>query len=354
MTRRYYRNGQQTALTAPMDAIQTSLEVDQASSFPTQFPYALIVDPNGVLEEVVEVSNAVGTTLTVTRGVDGTTASAHSAGAIVFHGVSARDHDEANAHVNATTNIHGVTGGLVGLAGNQTIAGDKSFTGAVTVGGSAVVTVGGTQAVTGEKTFSGGLKTTAGGDVATLGATQTFTGSKTHSGTETFTGPVTVGGDALYPAIYKVATGDIPTPLSGAWGNVTGFSFTAVAGAVYAIDSVMFLENPSSSTVDIRFGYSFPAGRISAGMSGVDTNVDSPAYNGPNTAHAVIAESTSPLDEPTGLGTPAGVPVVARLAATFFCTTGGTVWLRFRQNTSDASFTTRVKDGSRMRIQRIS
>lgn len=208
MTRRYYRNGQATALTAPMDAVQTSLEVDQASSFPTQFPYTLIVDPNGVLEEVVEVSNAVGTTLTVTRGVDGTTASAHSAGAIVFHGVSARDHDETNAHVNATTNIHGVTGGLVGLAGNQTIAGDKSFTGAVTVGGSAVMTLGAVQTVPGKKTFDD-LETTAGGDVMTLGATQTVTGNKTYTGTETHQGAETHSGTATFTGGLNTSAGAV-------------------------------------------------------------------------------------------------------------------------------------------------
>lgn len=356
---RYYRNGQATALTAPVDSVSTSIDVDQASSFPTQFPYTLIVDPDGVLEEVVEVTAAVGTTLTVSRGVDGSTASAHSAGVTVYHGVSARDHQESNAHNNATSNVHGVTGGLVGTAGNQSIAGDKSFTGAVTVGGSPVMTLGAEQTVTGRKIFSD-LETSAGGDVMALGGTQTVTGNKTYTGTEThqgsvaLNGPVAVGGLALYPADHRVATGDIPTPLNGAWGNVTGFSFAAVAGAVYAIDAVMFLENPSASTVDVRFGYSFPAGRISAGMSGVDVNTDSPAYNGISTAHSVIAESTSPLDEVTGLGTPANIPVVARLYATFFCTTGGTVQLRFRQDTSSASYTTRVKDGSRMRIQRIS
>jgi len=189
--------------------------------------------------------------------------------------------------------------------------------------------------------------------VALAGA-QTITGAKTFSGAAVFSGGVTVGGAVLYLPEYRVATGDIPTPLSGAWGNVTGFSFTAVAGAVYDLDSVMFLENPSSSTVDIRFGYTFPVGRMSAFQHGLDTSVVSPAYNGTNTAHAVVAQTPSPLDEPTGIGTPANIQVGARLAATFFCTTGGTVQLRLRQDTSDAAFTTRVKDGSRLKIQRIS
>jgi len=55
----------------------------------------------------VTVTNVSGTTLTVTRGVDGTSAVSHNAGASFSHGVSARDFDEANSHVNdTTTDVH--------------------------------------------------------------------------------------------------------------------------------------------------------------------------------------------------------------------------------------------------------
>lgn len=152
---------------------------------------------------------------------------------------------------------------------------------------------------------------------------------------------------------YAYRTSDVLTPLSAAWGNVTGFSFAAAAGKVYGIDCVMFLENPSSSAVDVRFGWSWTGtGAMTAGMSGLDINVNSPNYNGSNTAHAIVNDTSSPLDEGTGLGTPAGVSTVARLAATYVCTTAGTVQLRFRQDVSDAAFATRVNHGSRMRAER--
>jgi hypothetical protein len=70
------------------------------SGYPAQFPYTAIIDPDTASEEVVEVTAAAGTTLTVTRGVDGTSAVSHNAGAVFRHGVSARDFDEANAFVN--------------------------------------------------------------------------------------------------------------------------------------------------------------------------------------------------------------------------------------------------------------
>jgi hypothetical protein len=43
----------------------------------------------------------------VTRGVDGTSAVSHAAGAVFRHGVSARDFDETNSHVNDnSTDVH--------------------------------------------------------------------------------------------------------------------------------------------------------------------------------------------------------------------------------------------------------
>jgi len=64
----------------------------------------LIIDQDTVNEEVVQVESLVsGTTYNVTRAQDGTSAVLHSTGAAVNHGVSARDFDEPNSHVN--TNV---------------------------------------------------------------------------------------------------------------------------------------------------------------------------------------------------------------------------------------------------------
>jgi hypothetical protein len=152
----------------------------------------------------VDVTAAVGNTLTVIRGVDGTTASPHSAGVQVYHGVSARDADEANDHVNKTTNIHGVSGGLVGTSGDQGIAGVKNFTGVLQTAGSPVVSTAGDQTISGIKTFNTRPVVTGNGDVVTTGGTQTVTGNKTwtgpevHNGAETHTGVETHNGAATF------------------------------------------------------------------------------------------------------------------------------------------------------------
>jgi hypothetical protein len=121
MARRYYRNGPSVTLSASIGASDTSIQVSSASGFPTLYPYTLILDLNQGVEEVVEVSSAAGTTLTVTRGVDGTTGFPHSSGAVIVHGISARDADEANLHVNSNAAVHGVTGALVGTTDTQTL-----------------------------------------------------------------------------------------------------------------------------------------------------------------------------------------------------------------------------------------
>ena len=104
MARRYYSSvAQRTTLASGISAVATSVVVTAATGFPSSFPYTMIIDQDTASEEVVEVTARSGTTLTVTRGVDGTTATTHATGASVNHGVSARDFDEPNAFVNAGT-----------------------------------------------------------------------------------------------------------------------------------------------------------------------------------------------------------------------------------------------------------
>ena len=102
MARRYYSSiAQRTTITTPggISNSATTVAVAATTGFPST-PFTAILDQDTVNEEVVTVTNVAGTTLTMTRGVDGSTAVSHAAGATVNHGVSARDFDEPNSHVN--------------------------------------------------------------------------------------------------------------------------------------------------------------------------------------------------------------------------------------------------------------
>lgn len=287
MSRRYFRNGQATSLTAPVDAVSTSIEVNSATSFPTQYPYTLIIDADGVLEEVVDVTAAVGNVLTITRGADSTTASPHSAGVQVYHGVSARDADEANDHINKTTNVHGSNGALVDVASSQTITGAKDFS-SITKGGAALVDVSSTQTITGAKTFSTtpavtgtALVTTTGTQTVTGDKTwsgtethqgteshtgpETHTGTETHSGTETHNGAVTinnnltVSGDIVATDALRSSTYSGTTDASGFLTVTHGAGFTPTsAWAVTTNPSTSFaqfwgVDNIGATTLRLRF-----------------------------------------------------------------------------------------------------
>jgi len=118
-------------------ASNTSFIVASVSGFPS-VPFTLIVDPDTSKEEVVTVTAASSTTLTVTRGEDSTQAVAHSAGAVVRHGVSGRDFREEQTHIAARgydadsailalasqTHVHGLASGdgsVVGTDALQTL-----------------------------------------------------------------------------------------------------------------------------------------------------------------------------------------------------------------------------------------
>lgn len=121
----------------------TSFVVASVSGFPSTFPYTLLIDPDTNKEEVLTVYGGTGTSLQVYRGQDGTSAPAHSAGATVRHGISAREFKELQTHIAARgfasdsgilsgidTHVHGIAtgeGDVVGTLKTQTLT-NKTLT----------------------------------------------------------------------------------------------------------------------------------------------------------------------------------------------------------------------------------
>lgn len=127
MSLRTYANAPATSLAASCSAGATTLSLTSVTGLPITYPYILILDRGQASEEVVLVTAGAGTSLTVTRGYDSTTAFSHAVGADVVHGISAIDPREANAHINATSGVHGLTGVPVGTTDTQTLA-NKTLT----------------------------------------------------------------------------------------------------------------------------------------------------------------------------------------------------------------------------------
>ena len=111
-------------LQADISAASTTMSVDSTTGLPGTTPFTLVIEP-GVTgsEEIVTVTNVGGTTLTITRGVDGTSATAHSAGSEIRHMATARDFREPQEHIGASANVHGVGSGssVVGTDTEQTL-----------------------------------------------------------------------------------------------------------------------------------------------------------------------------------------------------------------------------------------
>jgi hypothetical protein len=127
---RYYSStARKTTLVSPVTNSDTTLSVALVSGFPVNYPFTIVIDRDTIDEEVVECTAVSGSTLTVTRGVDGTTAVAHSVGAQVEHGVSARDFRESRQHEGASENVHGLGLGqaVVGDSTTQTLT-NKTLT----------------------------------------------------------------------------------------------------------------------------------------------------------------------------------------------------------------------------------
>lgn len=124
MTRRYYSNlAAATTLSGSLSNSATTTTVGSLSGYPTTYPYTVAIDRATVNEELVLVTNSSGATATIQRAYGGTTAKSHDLGATFEHVIDATDADEANAHVNASTGVHGLTGAVVGTTDAQTVSG---------------------------------------------------------------------------------------------------------------------------------------------------------------------------------------------------------------------------------------
>lgn len=125
MTVRYYSSvAPPTTLSAGITSGAASIQVGSTTGFPALTPYTLSLDYGTSGEELVQVNSAGGTTLAVTRGIDGTSATSHLAGAVVRHVSSARDFADSRSHENADQEIHGLGPGeeIVGTDKVQTLS----------------------------------------------------------------------------------------------------------------------------------------------------------------------------------------------------------------------------------------
>jgi hypothetical protein len=295
--------------------------------------FTIVIDPDTALEEVVDIyspsTNPVsGNNLTIVRGVDGSSAQDHSAGAVVRHMIIGRDLREANTHIEASAAVHGLAGTVVGTTDAQALT-NKDLSSATNTLSTSVVTLTGTQTLT-NKTITSASETTptiAGATISgTWTSTATITGGTMNPTTltqnsvpvltttststvtnKTLTSPIINGGTVSSATVTSstVVSGTLGSDLAAGGYKVSGLATpTATADAAtkgYVDTSISNLVASAPSTLDTLNELAAALGNDASFSTTITTSIGTKLSKSGGTMTGAIAMGTSKI---TGMGDP--------------------------------------------------
>lgn len=230
-TRNYVNSAPRARTTGVLTPTSVSVTVDSLVGYPTA-PYFGTLGLGGGTAEVLLVTAATGSTLTVLRGQDGSTAISHPSGETFDFTYVAQDAREANQHVNATTAVHGVAGHFVGDTDTQTLS-NKTFVKPLATGGDLA-----TAALTAQATVTGG-KALSGRNPANVETFAVSDAGAVSAASVAVTGAISAA-TAAVPVLNGVTQPQVPVgsvTMFGAAAAPTGWLLcngAAVSRATYA------------------------------------------------------------------------------------------------------------------------
>lgn len=231
---RYFSNtALPTTFYASCTSSATTIQVVSVTGLPASYPFTMDAEWGTANAEVITVTQAPTgsagnyTFANCVRGVDGTTGVAHASGAAIAHGASAQDFTGPNAHIGATSGVHGIAGNVVGDADTQTLSNKNLTSGTNTFPTFNQNTTGSSGSCTGNAataTSAGsvtGLVALANGGVGSSGGGATATQSLTASAVALTGLSASLAVAGTYLVRVKVFTAG-----SGTTGTTTTYAFT--------------------------------------------------------------------------------------------------------------------------------
>jgi hypothetical protein len=296
-TRNYSSRSQQTTLTSAVTAGASTMVVQSGSallggqSIPAGTTFTIVLDPDTAIEEIVDATAVSTNTFTITRGIDGSSGQAHSAGAVARHMAIGRDYREANTHIEASTGVHGISNSssVVGTIDTQTLT-NKTLT---------------SPTITNPSISGAGVDASIVFEGATPDAFETTLTVVDPTQDNTITMPNTTGTVVIATAVQTLTNKTLTSPTISGSPVITGLSSAGMSAS----------SATPKDYVDSILGSATAAATSAASAATSATSAATSATSASNSAIAAASSATASASSATAAATSATSAAASATAA---------------------------------------